>query len=65
MKDKNGNSIYVGSKVIWWDAQEDVRELDRVYVVDEIRGNEEDSIILISDEFGEAEVWGFELEVVG
>ena len=62
--DKKGNAIRVGDCVIWHDPDEETRDLTRILAVDKINGDDEDSIILISDEYGsEAEVWGCELEL--
>ena len=58
--DRNGKQIYVGSKVIWYDPEEEARDLSRVYNVDDIGSD----IVYISDEFSEAEVLPQELEVV-
>lgn len=60
--DRNNQQIFVGSHVLWYDPQEEVRDLTRAYDVDDIYDN---GIILISDEFSEAEVFENELEVVG
>ena len=59
--DRNGRQIIVGSKVIWYDPEEDARDLTRVYDVDDIGSD----MVYISDEFSEAEVLPQELEVVG
>lgn len=62
-KDKNGTPLVVGDCVIWYDPDEDTRDLSRVWAIDEIQSDEEDAIILISDDFSEAEVYGHELEL--
>lgn len=59
--DRNGRQIIVGSKVIWYDPEEEARDLSRVYDVDDIGSD----MVYISDEFSEAEVLPQELEVVG
>ena len=59
--DRNGRQIIVGSKVIWYDPEEEARDLSRVYDVDDLEGD----MVYISDEFSEAEVLPQELEVVG
>lgn len=59
--DRNGRQIIVGSKVIWYDPQEEYRDLTRVYDVDDLEGD----TVYISDEYSEAEVFPQELEVVG
>ena len=51
VKDRNGNVIAKGDKVIWYDPQTEYRDLSRVWVIEEI--NEE--MAFISDEFGECE----------
>jgi len=59
--DRNGRKIIVGSKVIWYDPQEEYRDLTRIYDVDDLEGD----IVYISDEYSEVEVFPKELEVVG
>lgn len=51
VKDRNGNVIAKGDKVIWYDPQTEYRDLSRVWVIEEI--NEE--MAFISDDFGECE----------
>ena len=59
--DRNGKPISVGSRVIWYDPERSARDLKRVWVVDDMRGD----IVYISDEYSEAEVYPQELRVVG
>jgi hypothetical protein len=50
--------------VLWYDPDEETRDLTRLWAIDKINGDDEDSIILISDELGcESEVFGHELEL--
>lgn len=63
-KDRNGQNIYMGSWVKWYDPEVEARDLSRIYEVYDIKGDEGDEIICISDEFGEAEVLPSELEVI-
>lgn len=58
--DRKGIEITLGAKVIWYDPEEDARDLSRVWTVDDF--NEE--IVNISDEYSEAEVLPNELEVI-
>lgn len=62
--DKNNQEIFVGSRVLWHDPEESAKDLSRVYDVEDIIGEDEDAVILITDEFGEAEVFANELEVI-
>lgn len=62
--DINGDLLEVGDCVVWHDPDEDTRDLSRLWGIDEIKGDDEESIIIISDEYGsEAEVFGYELEL--
>ena len=61
IKDKKGKALKVGKKVVWHDPEDSVKDLSRVYKVNKIINEE---VILISDEFSEAEVCPNELEVV-
>lgn len=63
-KDKKGQNIYIGSWVKWYDPDKEARDLSRIYEVFDIKGDEDDEMILISDEFGEAEVLPSELDVI-
>jgi hypothetical protein len=58
--DRKGKQISVGVHVIWYDPQEEFRDLTRVWQVD----NVSEEIVNISDEYSEAEVLPSELEVV-
>lgn len=60
MKDRNGNEIEIGDYVKWYDPEESARDLDRTYLVWDIR----DEIVLITDEYSEVEVFPYELEKV-
>ena len=62
--DKEGNPLQVGDRVKWYDPEEEACDLSVIWTVDEIRGNlnDEDTIILITSEYGsEAEVLQKEL----
>ena len=64
--DRNGRQIIVGSKVIWYDPEEEARDLKNVWTVWKMTGD----IVYINIEqngqyVGEAEVFPQELEVVG
>lgn len=61
--DRNNKKLNVGDCVLWYDPDEETRDLNRVWAIDEIKGENEDSFILISDDFSEAEVFGWELEL--
>ena len=64
VKDRNRKKLSVGDCVLWHDPDEETRDLTRIWAIDAINGTDEDSIILISDEYGsEAEVFGYELEI--
>lgn len=63
VKDRRGKQLKVGDCVLWYDPDEETRDLTRLWGIDKINGDDEDSIILISDDFSEAEVWGCELEL--
>lgn len=57
-------NIKIGDRVKWYDPEEESRNLNIVWTVNEIRGNlnDEDTIILITNEYGsEAEVFQSEL----
>jgi hypothetical protein len=57
-------NIKIGDRVKWYDPEEESRDLNIVWTVNEIRGslNDEDTIILITNEYGsEAEVFQSEL----
>ena len=60
IKDRKGQELFVGAQVIWHDPEEEARDLSRVWTIYRIS----DEIILIADEFGEAEVYPIEVEVV-
>ncbi|MDD6552171.1 MAG: hypothetical protein PUF37_01090 [Prevotellaceae bacterium] len=62
MTDKLGNDIREGDCVIWYDPEQESRDLSRIWTIDKIDGDNEDSIIHISDDFGEAEVCRNEIE---
>lgn len=62
--DRNNKKLNVGDCVLWHDPDEETRDLSRVWAIDKINGEDEDSIVLIEDEYGsEAEVFGWELEL--
>lgn len=64
VKDRNRKKLNIGDCVLWHDPDEETRDLTRIWAIDAINGTDEDSIILISDEYGsEAEVFGYELEI--
>ena len=57
-------NIKIGDRVKWYDPEEESRDLNIVWTVNEIKGslNDEDTIILITNEYGsEAEVFQSEL----
>lgn len=62
VRDRNNKKLKVGDCVRWYDPDEETRDLTRLWGIDKINGDDDDSIILISDDFSEAEVWGCELE---
>ena len=57
--DKNGTRIDQGDEVQWCDHEEEARDLERIWTVNSINGN----IVLISDDYSEAEVLPSELIV--
>ena len=66
VKDRRGKKLKVGDCVLWYDPDPETRDLNltRLWVIDEIYGDDEDSTILISDELGcESEVFAHELEL--
>lgn len=64
VKDRRGKQLKVGDCVLWYDPADETRDLTRLWGIDRINGDDEDSIILISDELGcESEVFGHELEL--
>lgn len=62
VRDRNNEELKVGDCIRWYDPDEETRDLTRLWGIDKINGDDDDSIILISDDFSEAEVWGCELE---
>lgn len=67
MTDREGKLIHVGDTVVWYDPEEEARDLDVVWTVNEIKGDlkEDDTIILITSQYGsEAEVFSKELLVI-
>lgn len=58
--DIDGKRLGIGDSVVWFDPDEDARDLERIWVVDDIKG----SIVLISDDYSEAEVYPHELKRV-
>lgn len=58
--DIHGEELKIGDKVLWYDPDEEYRDLTRVYEIFDIQGD----IISISDEYGESEVYASELEKV-
>lgn len=59
--DRNGMQLKKGDHVIWYDPDTEHQDLTRIYTIDEIRGEDDDDIILISDDYSETEVWASEL----
>ena len=59
--DRNGRQLKKGDHVIWYDPDTEHQDLTRIYTIDEIRGEDDDDIILISDDYSETEVWASEL----
>ena len=60
VKDRKGRVLKEGDSVIWYDPEEEYRDLDRVYKVYEIS----DSCILIADDNSEVEVFPEELQII-
>lgn len=66
--DRNKQPLMVGDCVLYHDCDEDTRDLDRVWAVDSIEGNDtnvenEETIIHLSDDLGcELEAYPHELE---
>lgn len=68
--DRNKQPLMVGDCVLYHDCDEDTRDLDRVWAVDSIEGNDtnldnenEENIIHLSDDLGcELEAYPHELE---
>jgi hypothetical protein len=58
--DIHGDELQIGDKVVWYDPDEEFRDLTRIYEIFDIQGD----IISISDEYGESEVYASELEKV-
>lgn len=58
--DIHGEELKIGDKVVWYDPDEEFRDLTRIYEIFDIQGD----IISISDEYGESEVYASELEKV-
>ena len=61
---RNRKALQVGDKVKWYDPEEEARDLNVIWTINEIRGSlgDEDTIILITSEYGsEAEVLQKEL----
>ena len=61
IKDRKGKILKKGQKVIWYDPEEEARDLSTVYKVDKVVSEE---MVLISNEFSEAEVFPEELKIV-
>lgn len=60
VKDRKGKVLKEGDSVIWYDTEEEARDLGRVYKVYEVS----DEVVLIADDDSEAEVFPEELEIV-
>jgi hypothetical protein len=60
-EDIDGKEINVGDSVVWYDPDEEARDLERVYQVFDI---ESDELIRIADEYSEVEVPACELRVI-
>ena len=60
-KDRKGRAWKKGQKVIWFDPEVEARDLTEVYVVDKIHNEE---VVMISNDYSEAEVSPSELEIV-
>ena len=58
LKDKLGNDIEIGDKVIWVDPDIEGRDLNRVWTIFDIQSEE---LVKIEDDFSEAEVLPSEL----
>lgn len=61
IKDRKGKALKKGQKVIWYDPEVEARDLSTVYVVDKVHNED---VVMISNEFSEAEVCPRELEIV-
>ena len=59
-QDRDGDSIHVGDFVIWYDPDEENRDLSIAYKVLRMNGE----VILIGDGVSEAEVFAHELKIV-
>lgn len=61
--DINGNPIELGDEVIWYDPEEEMRDLSRKWIVRKI---DDDIILITADEpyYSEAQVFPNELEIV-
>lgn len=57
-----GRELYIGGNVLWHDPDEEHRDLTRIWHVDSISADEDDAVVLISDECSQAEVFPHELE---
>ena len=58
--DIDGNPIKIGDKVIWFDPEYVHRDLTRIYVVYDIKGD----FVYIADRYSEVEVFPIEIKVV-
>ena len=56
--DREGNHLHIGDKVIWYDPEEEARDLSRIWTIDDVSPD----IVNISDEYSEAEVLPNELK---
>ena len=62
MKDFNGKTIELGQHIRWHDPQDEYKDLARVWEVYDL--NEENEIVCIKDDYGEAEVFPREIEII-
>ena len=60
VRDRKGMVLIEGDSVLWYDPEEEARDLGRVYKVYEVS----DEVVLIADDDSEAEVFPEELEIV-
>ncbi len=58
IKDRLGNNLEIGDKVLWVDPEKDARDLNRVWRIFDVQSEE---LVCIEDEFSEAEVLPNEL----
>ena len=60
MKDINNKKINVGLHCIWYDPEKEHQDISRVWEIYKVDGD----VVYIADEYGEAEVFPSEIEIV-